>query len=210
MPTSLSQVIFAGNPELQDRLEVLRFGERLVVAVADGAGGISGGTQAAEFFMRGLRETAASLTSPEACQQFLASMDLAVELDAECGQTTGLVSIIQPGRVFGASAGDSTAWWFGSGRPLELTCGQRRNPFLGTGVASGSPFLHVLHAGTIVVATDGLWKYTSLQLIEQRVREAKSESLADELAALVRLPSGVFPDDVAIATCRVGERDGTT
>jgi hypothetical protein len=51
--------------------------------------------------------------------------------------------------------------------------------------------------GTLVIATDGLWKYTSLESIEQRVRHG-----GEELAALVRLPSGTFQDDVAVLTCR--------
>ena len=54
-----------------------------------------------------------------------------------------------------------------------------------------------------VVATDGLWKYTSPELIEQRVRAGNPEHLAAELAELVRLCSGAFPDDIAIATCRI-------
>jgi len=57
--------------------------------------------------------------------------------------------------------------------------------------------------GTLVVATDGLWKYTSLELIEQKVRTGNAESLAKELAGLVRLRSGTFPDDIAVATCRI-------
>lgn len=47
-----SSFIEKGNPELQDRVLVLSSGARTVIAVADGAGGISGGAQAAEMFVR--------------------------------------------------------------------------------------------------------------------------------------------------------------
>jgi hypothetical protein len=64
-----------GNPELQDRVEVLSLGERLVLIVADGAGGIGGGTQAAERFVRGARQSAPSLASADDCAELLRWLD---------------------------------------------------------------------------------------------------------------------------------------
>jgi hypothetical protein len=78
-----------------------------------------------------------------------------------------------------------------------------RKPYLGTGVAVPHQFERKLGVGALVVASDGLWKYTNLELIEQTARTIKPERLAPELSGLVRLRSGGFPDDLAIATCQI-------
>ena len=149
-----------------------------------------------------VQESAPSLTTPESCVQLLRKIDQDLAKASECGETTGLVALVGPNRIFGASVGDSMAWLFSPNERIELTRGQERKPFLGNGVALGRSFNRSPCKGTIVFATDGLWKYTGLESIEQRVREADASSLADELSHLVRLSSGGFPDDVAIMTCR--------
>jgi serine/threonine protein phosphatase PrpC len=200
-----STAIQAGNLELQDRVAILRYDDRVIFAVADGAGGISGGAQAAELFMLVVRESAASLIAPENCVYLLHRIDQDLVKASECGETTGVVAVIEGNRIFGASVGDSMAWAFSSKERVELTGGQQRKPFLGTGVALARPFARALSQGTIVFGTDGLWKYSGLESIEQRVREADPTVLANELCELVRLRSGTFPDDVAVITCRSTE-----
>ena len=202
MNLAVSNIVQAGNPELQDRVEIFRWDNRVLIAIADGAGGISGGTEAAELFMHLVRASAASLISAAACRQLLNRIDRELTIPAECGETTGLLAAIEAnGGIFGAGVGDSLAWFFSSSQRLELTQQQKRKPLLGSGVAVARPFTKSPCEGTIVIATDGLWKYTSLELIENRVRNGDPVRLADELSELVRLPSGTFPDDVAIATC---------
>jgi hypothetical protein len=198
-----SHFLAPGNLELQDRVEVFRFDNRLVLAVADGAGGISGAAQAADLCMRLIRESAQSLNSPAACSDLLQTIDLRVASVSACGETTGLVIVIEPERLFGASVGDSMAWAFSANNRIELTDGQQRKPFLGSGMAFCRPFLFPRIDGTIVAGTDGLWKYTSIESIERRILETDSTRLAAELSELVRLRSGAFPDDVAIATCHL-------
>src|SRR5262249_44379146 len=159
-----------------------------------------GGAQAADLCMRLVSGSAQSLSTPETCADLLHTIDLKLASVSECGETTGLVVVIEPERVFGASVGDSMAWVFNANERIELTHGQQRKPFLGSGVAFGRPFLFTGIAGTIVAATDGLWKYTSIELIERRIVETDAARLAPELSELVRVRSGDFPDDVAIAT----------
>ena len=199
-----SIVVHAGNPELQDRAAIFEIGHRVVFALADGAGGVAGGALAAEFFTRIVRESAASLTTPESCVQLLRRIDQDLAKGFECGETTGLVAIVESNRICGASVGDSMAWAFGTNERIELTRGQERKPFLGSGVALARSFTRSPCQGTIVFATDGLWKYAVLELIEQRIHEADASSLAEGLSQLVRLRSGGFPDDVAIMTCQRG------
>lgn len=192
-----------GNPELQDRVELLQFEDRTVFLLADGAGGISGGAQAADFFIRAAREAASDLANPEHCRQLLQSIDQNIAETNDCGETTGVIVVVRSDDLFGAHVGDSAAWLFSSGSKQELTSGRARKPFLGTGGALPHLYLRQATEGILVVASDGLWKYTSLELIEQRAKTGRAENLASELAALVRLRSGAFPDDIAIATCRI-------
>jgi serine/threonine protein phosphatase PrpC len=193
-----------GNPELQDRVEVLLLGERVAFIVADGAGGISGGMQAAERFVRGARQGAPSLTSAEDCAEFLQRLDEEIAGADECGETTGIVLVLNSRGLFGASVGDSAAWLFTVDGKAELTQGQARKPFLGGGILRPHRFEHRFASGTLVVATDGLWKYTGLERIESAVRAGSPEKLAAGLGELVRLRSGGFQDDVGIVTAVVG------
>jgi serine/threonine protein phosphatase PrpC len=123
---------------------------------------------------------------------------------AECGESTGVLVGVEANGIFGASVGDSLAWVFCSNKRVQLTQQQERKPMRGTRVSVARAFTESACEGTIVVATDGLWKYTSLELIENHARNGDAVlRLADELCELVRLRSGAFPDDVAVATCRI-------
>lgn len=63
----IGRVVESGAFELQDRAEVMKAGERVIFAVADGAGGMAGGAKAADFFINAVREFAESLTAPVRC-----------------------------------------------------------------------------------------------------------------------------------------------
>ena len=202
LQTSIS--IQAGNLECQDRAEILRCADRVLLAVADGAGGIAGGGEAADLTMRLVRESAESLKTTNDCRRLLEEIDMQLARNKPCGETTAVVLVVHATGVFGASVGDSIVWMFSPHGRVELTKGQQRKPFLGCGSAFVVAFSQPAKEGTIILATDGLWKYTSLESIEQRVRNVAIEQLAADLPNLVRLRSGAFPDDVAIIACRLG------
>lgn len=201
MNFTTSTFIERGNPELQDRLEVVRFENRVVLVVADGSGGRSGAAQAAEFTVRSARETAVNLNGPEDCLRFLYELDQQIAQAADCGESTGVIVVLTSGELFGANVGDSAAWLFTAHDKEELT--RVRKPYLGAGVAVPHQFTRKVNGGTLVVASDGLWKYTSLDSIAQSVRAGKPERLATEMADLTRLRSGAIQDDIAIVTCRI-------
>jgi serine/threonine protein phosphatase PrpC len=204
MSFAVSSRVRAGNQVVQDRVEVFRWANRVLLAVADGAGGIAGGTEAAELFMRLVHASAASLISADDCRQLLGRIDRDLAITPECGETTGvIVGIEADGGIFGAGVGDSFGWAFCSSKRVELTYGQERKPLLGSGVSIPQSFVAGACEATVVVASDGLWKYTSLEAIEKCVHTGDPFRLADQLSELVRLRSGTFPDDVAIATCCV-------
>src|SRR5438552_16822806 len=74
MNSTASLYMERGHSELQDRVEILRLDTRTVFIVADGADGISGGTQAAGLLIRSVRDAAAELTNSEDCGQLLQAL----------------------------------------------------------------------------------------------------------------------------------------
>lgn len=193
-----SNFIERGNPELQDRMEILQFGDKTIIVIADGAGGRSGAAQAAEFIIQSVHKNIEKLNSPNDCLRHLCELDLLITRATDCGETTGIIAVVTQDEIYGANVGDSAAWLFMSDGKEELT--RIRKPYLGTGVAAPHQFARKWCGGTLVAATDGLWKYTNLELIEWTVRKGNPDGLASELANLTRLRSGAFQDDIAIAT----------
>lgn len=91
---------------MQDRAEILRLGDKIVVLVADGSGGRSGAAQAAERFILSAREAAETLTTAQDCVQLLIALDQEIERAAECGETTGVIVVATSTalRAFSSSA----------------------------------------------------------------------------------------------------------
>ena len=187
----------------EDRGEIIYLSRGLCLAVGDGAGGMSGGAEAADKFLNAVKQSTASLSTEDSCAALLRSIDSSIDADPSAGETTGVIVIVQFDRIFGASVGDSAAWLFGEQSRHELTRAQTRKPFLGSGGARPQPFVLESQFGTLVVATDGLWKYTSIEAIHKVVKENGSSGLAHKLIELVRLKSGTLPDDICVITCTV-------
>src|ERR1051326_6559216 len=75
MDVATSVFLERGNAEMQDRAEILRFDDRIVFLVADGAGGRSGAAEAAESFVRSASEAASKLNGSEDCVRLLCELD---------------------------------------------------------------------------------------------------------------------------------------
>lgn len=87
--------------------------------------------------------------------------------------------VIARRNIFGASVGDSAAWLFADAGPIDFTRDQQRKPLLGSGQApSPRGFCSPIQSGTLVIASDGLWKYASLDAIRSRVQTSASAELA--------------------------------
>ena len=126
-------------------------------------------------------------------------MDAAVANDPIAGETTCALAIVTPEEIFGASVGDSSIWLIPeTGAHAELTRAQQRKPFIGFGSVWPVPYRHPMQRGSLLLATDGLFKYTSAARIIATCRECPPEVAAQRLIELVRYPSGALPDDVTI------------
>jgi len=194
----------AGNPQNQDRGLILHDGARVVLCVADGAGGLSGGAEAAILAVDMVRQNASLLVNADACAELMRSIDAAVSKDSIPGETTCALAVLTSEEIFGASVGDSGIWIVPEiGDHLNLTQAQQRQPFIGSGNAWPIPFQHATTAGSLLLATDGLLKYTSAERILAVCREHSVDIAGQRLIDLVRYSSGAFPDDVTLILARI-------
>jgi serine/threonine protein phosphatase PrpC len=188
----------------EDMAELIEHPRGALLVVADGAGGIPGGKEAAEMVVRLMREEAPQprdFLDAGFWQKALRSMDLAIWDDAAAGQTTAVVVAVTPTRLAGAGVGDSRALLIGPDGCLELTRNQHRRPFLGTGAAVPVPFRRDVSGGRLLVATDGIFNYAGRETICALAREGDLAGAADALVEAVSLPNGALMDDVGLILC---------
>ncbi len=182
--------------EGQDRALVLPCEHGVVIALADGAGGTSGGERAATAVV----DAVAAVAS----HAYDWSMLLA-ELDHEqigYGQTTAVVLWLTPDKIVGASAGDSGAWIIRGDQIEDITSHQHRKPLIGDGAVVTPIDAGALRGGTLLVASDGLLRYAKPADIARVATGPDLAAAARALVELVRLPSGQVPDDVSVVLCR--------
>ena len=188
----------------QDRIDIVEHPSGRVVILADGAGGTSGGAEAADtvlLWVKSYLTRGADIREASQWGELLSKIDRQVSFVN--GQTTAVIVAVFDDGVAGASVGDSAAWLVDdrSGY-VELTANQIRKPLLGTGAARPVIFEHAGATGTLLVASDGLGNYARPDRICEFAREADLRLAARRLADLVRLKSGSLQDDIAIALCR--------
>jgi serine/threonine protein phosphatase PrpC len=180
----------------QDRVSVSATRDRVVIALADGAGGTAGGERAASAVIDAV--AAAQVDD-------WTSVLTELELDPDRlgpGQTTAVVATVTRDGIRGASAGDSGAWVIRDGQIEDLTRGQHRKPLIGDHSIALPFSTGPLASATLLVASDGLLRHAPPDAIARVASGPDLAAAARELVALVRLPSGEIPDDVAIVLCR--------
>lgn len=168
----------------------------VVVAVADGAGGTSGGERAAKAVVDRVASVASHAYD---WSMLLAELDLA---QIGYGQTTAVVLWITHDKIVGASAGDSAAWIIRDTGIEDITSHQHRKPLIGDGAVVTSIEAGPLAGGTVLVASDGLLHYAKHADIARIALGPDLAAAAKALIELVRLPSGQLPDDVSVVLCR--------
>jgi PPM family protein phosphatase len=200
---AVSKQIHAGDSGLQDRAEYIWCDSNLVLVVADGAGGLGGGAEAAEFAVHGIKKRVVSTDlNSEALNDLLVSLDREMAVRATFGETTCVIAVLSNNGVIGTSVGDSGSFIFSKAGADNLTANQIRKPFLGSGRAIPISFTRDHFDGTLLLASDGLLKYTSLEKIAATILAADLDVAASKLVDLVRYQSGVLPDDVSVLLAR--------
>ncbi len=189
----------AGSSENQDRGAVVESSAGLVLVVADGAGGRTGGAEAAAMAVELVRQNAQELRDSDSCVRLLEQMDRIIAKDGTAGETTCALAVVTETQVYGASVGDSGVWVISESGFSDLTRGQARKPFIGSGAAWPISFAYDrTGAETLLLATDGLLKYTSSDRIATTCRNHDQAEAARGLIESVRYPSGALPDDVTV------------
>ena len=191
---------------IEDRARVLQCGQSRVIVVADGAAGVSYGAEAAEAVVRRVEEFVSrgpDFEDPQTWSDFLTETDLALGLANDCGITTAVVLAVTPASLCGASVGDSQAWLVTHDDHRVLTLHQRKKPLVGDGCAEPVSFCLARKQGVLLVATDGLFKYTNSASICRTVSELTPDLACQKLIDLARLPNGALQDDVGVVVCRL-------
>jgi serine/threonine protein phosphatase PrpC len=200
-PYIYARALASSRQRPEDAVGVFERDDVLVAALADGAGGIRGGDAASRSLVL-VAESAAS-DPAFAVKDIGAWIDLFRSADAAlaakgAGVTTGVVVVLGPRGLIGISIGDSEAWVVTSNQIDDLTVGQQTRQRLGGGPAALATFERPFLAGVLVIATDGLFKFAANEVIARIVRVGPIGVAAERLVELVRHPSGVLADDVAV------------
>lgn len=189
----------------EDRFAVIHLDDGgLVVVVADGAGGLSGGSRAADLAVKhveyAVRSGELDPKDGDAWVRLLRELDIKVEADPEAGETTLVVVVITDDGITAVSCGDSGALMVTDDGVDDLTIHQHRKRRLGSGRALPVPFSRPALEGTLIVASDGLLAFCPQPRIAEFVRawDDDLDEAANELVEVVRLPGGDLIDDVAV------------
>ena len=197
------EALASSRAEPRDRVAAFERGDMLVLVVADSAGSIRGGAAASQAVVDAVRGATAdpgfALDDVRAWGDLLRVVDARLAAGA-AGETTAVVVSLGPKGIVGVSAGDSEAWAITPARVDDLTQSQDTKRKIGGGQVAPAPFERHALQGVLLIASDGLFKYASRDVIARIVRSLPVSRAIEELVALVRLPSGRFPDDVAVAT----------
>lgn len=193
--------VAAGSQD-EDRVAVVPVLGGHVLVLADGAGGRSGGRAAAEGVIRLALDQARALASDSLEPvELLRAIDAALAGDPVAGEATAVVAVVTPSQVHGASVGDSGAWLVSGDPVTDLTRRQVRKPMIGSGAAVPIAFGPVALAGRLLLASDGLLKYSPRDRLLAAANEPRLSEAVNALIETVRLRSGALPDDVAVILC---------
>ncbi|MEN8221582.1 MAG: protein phosphatase 2C domain-containing protein [Pseudomonadota bacterium] len=185
---------------LDDRAAVFQKNDLLIAIVADGAGGMSGASEAADYLVKYVQNKISKGVDSTLCCQMLAEIDNLLYKYPIAGETTGIIAVINTNNncIVGASVGDSEAYIISNREGSHLTEYQYRKPLLGSGTAIPIPFAPMTLDGTLILGSDGLFKYARLSEISQIIKSYQPKESVLRLFELVRLPSGSFMDDVSV------------
>lgn len=190
----------------QDRAAIIEHPLGILLVMADGAGGMAGGRDAAELVIQAVKQAQVPETeflNPLRWCHILSQADEELYQHPIAGETTAVVVAVNDNLVCGASVGDSGAFLVQEAGSIELTDQQWRRPLIGSSIAAPVPFGPIPLAGTLLLASDGLIKYATPETIRQIVLTNPVKDATKALIESVRYPSGNLPDDVTVIISRL-------
>lgn len=200
-----SSRVVGASGDGEDRVGVFLRDGAVMLVVADGAGGQAGGASAAQFIVDRAAERfrePGEVVDPVLWAAWMRDLDRSIQTDRSLGESTAVVCVVEEEFVGGISVGDSEAIMVGPNAVVDLTRGQKRKPLVGSARVEPHAFFVRRTTGTVLLGTDGLFKYARQDRIIEVVRRAPFRGLLDELVAAVRLPSGSLQDDVGMVASR--------
>jgi PPM family protein phosphatase len=199
------QALASGRPRSQDSVGIFERSETVVVVVADGGGGMRGGESASRCLVAvvgsAVNDLGFELQSVQPWIDLFRATDMALAVNG-AGETTGLVVALGARGLVGVSVGDSEAWVVTPTAVQDLTIGQQTKQRFGSNRATPTAFQRPALGGVLLIASDGLFKYASIEVIAHIVRSNAMKAAAELLVDLVRLRSGEVADDVSIVLVR--------
>lgn len=180
----------------EDRAVVIDVAGGVVIAVADGAGGLGQGSRAAQAWID-------AVTAHPRSTSWVSALE---ELDANParrgpGQTTAIALAIGDS-ISGVCVGDSAIWLVTDNDVIDLAEHVPPKPLVGDGCMVYEVAAR-FDRGTLLVATDGLVKYASRENLARLARLEDLEEAVTSLVELVRLPSGGLQDDTTVVLVRL-------
>ena len=182
----------------EDRVSIIEDSDRVVIAVADGAGGSGAGDQAANAVIREITASVSLAHDRESFCRLLKQIDCQIGV----GESTCVVVAVSHAGICGASVGDSKAWLIHDGELNDLTRSQVRKPLLGSGRSEPVGFEHGSSQGILIVSTDGFCNYVKQHTLLREISWMDFALIPRKLVEMIRLPSGDLWDDVGIVVCR--------
>jgi PPM family protein phosphatase len=199
------KVIRPAKGEGQDCAVVIEVDDSLVIAVADGAGGMAGGREAADAVIRAAIEAASTgpvVFAPSHWEKLIRTLDAAIAADRIAGETTAVLVAAAADVIAGASVGDSEAWLILDGQATMLTADQNRKPLVGSGRARPVGFGPIPFQGRLVAGSDGLFKYCRHDRLLSIAMCDPLDVAATALVSEIQLPSGGLQDDAVVVLCQ--------
>jgi PPM family protein phosphatase len=185
----------------QEAFRILRRDGVLIVALADGGGGMRSGVTASRAFASvvdaAVVDTGFPLEDADAWLGVFRAMDTRLAAN-RAGETTGIVVVIGGRRLVGISTGDCGAWVIAPTTIDDLTAGQYTQQRLGSSHATPTMFERASPEGVLLVASDGLFKFAAGEVIADVIRAHPIGEATQKLVQLVRLRSGHVPEDVMV------------
>lgn len=202
MQTAL-RIVGSGR-RCEDRAEILGVGDATIALLADGAGGCSGGACAAQMVidLATARLPDIELGSAPALITLLHDINAHILVDADAGESTAIITVVRAGQIWGVSTGDSEAWMFTIDDSINLTRGQARSRRLGTAEVEPVVFGPIPFTGTLILGSDGLWKYANLARIGESAMQVSVDQAVDDMLDAARMRSGAHSDDVTVILVR--------